>query len=91
MKKDTSPHLDVYVASIKIFGKIYTSTGTTLEEAIAALKPEGLARGMSIITVKRGDTMQEKILPRIATGRLFAPSAMMREVALKNTVARFSI
>jgi hypothetical protein len=80
-----------YLASIKVFGKIYNAAGATLTEAIAGLKPEGLARGMSIITVKKGEATQEKILPRVATVRLFSPSAMMRDVALKHTVERFSL
>lgn len=80
-----------YLASIKVMGKIYTAGGATLPDAITNLRPEGLVRGMSIITVKNGDTTQEKILPRIATARLFAPSKMIREVALKNVIGRFSI
>ena len=82
---------DTYQASIKVFGKIYKSSGATLSEAIASLKPEGLARGMSIVTVKKGNVTQEKILPRVATVRLFSPSPAMREVALKHTIARFSL
>ena len=82
---------DAYQASIKVFGKIYKASGETLSEAIAALKPEGLARGMSVLVVKKGDVSQEKILPRVATVRLFSPSVQMREVALKHTIARFSL
>lgn len=90
-KKKIVIHLDGYSATIKVFGKIYSASGETLAEAITNLKPEGLARGMSIIVVKKGEQSQEKILPRIATARLFAPSRMIREVALKNTIGRFSL
>ncbi len=80
-----------YHASIKIFNKLYEANGSTALEAIANLKPEGLARGVNVLVLKKGDRTQEKILPRLATVRLFAPSIMMREVGLKNVAARFDL
>ncbi len=78
-----------YVSSVKVFGKTYVASGLTLEEAISNLKPDGLARGMSIVSVTKGDKKQEKILPRVATARLFSPSPMIRAAALLATIGRF--
>lgn len=80
-----------YSASIKILGKFYEAQGTTALEAISNLKPEGVARGVTVLKLTKGKRSQERILPKLATVRLFAPSKMMREYALKNAVERFSI
>lgn len=91
-KKDSKKEEEkIYHASIKIFGKLYESSGSTVFEAIQNLKPEGLARGVTVLVLRKGAVTQEKILPRLATTRLFAPSALMREIALKNTTERFSL
>ncbi len=82
---------ELYQAAIKVFGKVYRAEGSTLSEAITKLKPDGLARGLSVLTVTKGETRQEKILPRVATSRLFSPSPMIREAALKMTIQRFTV
>lgn len=81
---------DAYSASIKILGKIYTATGATKREALENLKPE-LGRGVSIITVSTGDKRKEKVLAPMQTMRLFSPSKLMREIALKNTALLFDL
>lgn len=83
--------VDSYIASIKVLAKVYEAKGETLIEAITNLKPEGLARGVTILAISHGDKREEKILPKLATTRLFATSPLVREIALKNTVARFTI
>lgn len=85
--KDANP----YHASIKVMGKFYEAYGISASEAIANIKPDGLARGVTVLVVKKGDKTQERILTRIATTRLFAPSQMIREVALKWTAGRFDL
>ncbi len=82
---------DSYIASIKIFGKSYFSEGDTLAEAISNLSPEGNPRGVTVLKVVHGDKTQERILPKLATVRLFASSKDMRMYALKSTVGRFSL
>ncbi len=89
-KKVKEPNSESYSASVKIFGKIYGSIGASVEEAITNLKPDGLARGMSIISVTKGGVTQEKIFPRVATARLFSPSPMIRAAALITTIQRFT-
>ena len=83
-KKVKSVAVEPYNASIKIFGKIYTATGSTAKEAIENLKPEGVPKGMSILTISKGDVKKERILNTVQTYRLFTCSRMMREIGLKN-------
>ena len=88
-KAQNSPESIVY-ATIKVLGKIYESKGSSVIEAITNLKPE-LGRGMSILTIQRENEQQEKILPNLITARLFSKNPLMREIALKQVVGRFSL
>ena len=90
-KSDETKIVDTYIASIKVFGKFYEAHGATITEALTKLKVDGVARGVTVLTVKHGDKIEEKILPKLATIRLFATSPLVREIAIKNTVARFTI
>lgn len=78
-----------YIASIKVFGKIYSSTGATALEALTNLKPLGTPKAMSIVSVSRGEVKKDRILPPMRTWRLFTPSRVMREVALKQLAVMF--
>ena len=49
-----------YYASIKIFGKSYTGSGTSLKEAIASIKPDGIARGVTVLSIYRRDDVTQK-------------------------------
>lgn len=80
----------LYGASIKVLGKIYVSTGATVREAIENLKPS-LAKGMSILSISKGEVTKERILNRTQTQALFAPAKLMRELALKNVSAAFDL
>lgn len=83
--------LESYKASIKIFGKVHKAQGSTAAESIANLAPPGLSRGMSILSVTKGEKTVEKILNNFQTLRLFSKSGLTREIALKNTVGRFDL
>ena len=91
MCSESCPTPFEYKASIKILGKFYEAFGSTVPEAIGNLKPDAKALGVTVLTLTKGAQSQERILPRIATRRLFAPSEMMREVGIKNTALRFSL
>jgi len=90
-KRKAAPKLKgaPYSASLKIFGKVYTAKGSSVSEAISNLKPEGTARGTSVLTVQCGQQKRDRILPPNATFRLFSASKLMRDVALKNTSLLF--
>ena len=83
--------IEPYKSSIKIFGKIHTAEGSSVQEAIANLAPPGVSRGMSILAVTKGDKTVDKILNTFQTSRLFSPARLVREIALKNTVMKFDI
>ncbi len=80
-----------YSATIKVLGKIYTSKGKTLREAIEMLKPIGVTKGISLLTLSKGDVQRQKILGNIQTFRLFSPSRLTREIAIKNTSLLFDL
>ncbi len=78
-----------YLASIKILGRNYQAQGSTAKEAIENLVVGKVAKGMSILTVMKGEKSCEKILNHNQTFRLFSLSRMTREVAIKNASLMF--
>ena len=80
----------MFSASIKVLGKVYTAKGKTVSETLANLKPDGVAKGVSVLTVSDGKNSRTKVLPTAKTCRLFSPSPLTREIALKNTSLMFS-
>ena len=79
----------VYTAKIKLLGRFYTSKGKSVVEALTNLKPEGVARGSSVLVLTKGDEVRERILPGVQTFRLFSGGRITREVALKNVSILF--
>lgn len=79
----------VYTASIKVFGKTFTSKGKTILEALENLNVGKLNKGVSVLEVSHKGKSVSKILPSVQTARLFSPSPMTREIALKNISLRF--
>ena len=78
----------VFKASIKVLGKTYTASGETVVEALRGLKT-GVAVGMSVLTVSRGEKTKERVLGNLQTRKLFNPNSTMREFAIKNTAILF--
>lgn len=85
-KKTVKPE---YSASIKILGKVYKADGATAQEAIEKLKVGNIAKGVSLLTVTKGKVSKDKVLPAPQTFRLFSPSKLMRELAIKNVALMF--
>ncbi len=82
---------EAYYATIKVFNQFHEAKGETAREAIENLKPEGICRGISVLTLQHADKQQEKVLPKLITFRLFSKNPMMRAVALRQVTERFSI
>lgn len=78
-----------YKATIKVLGKLYHSSGTTAKDAIENLKVHGVAKGMSVIEMTHGEVKRSKILMSPQTFRLFSPSRLTREIALKHASLMF--
>jgi len=79
-----------YSATIKVYGKTFRATGKSVYEALENLKHAPI-KAMSVVTVKKGKLSKDRVLPPVATYRLFSPSRLMREVALKNTSLLFDL
>src|SRR3990167_304714 len=80
-----------YRASVNIFGRVFTSEGTTLIEAITNLKPTN-SKGKCILIIEKDGVKQEKVLPHPMTSRLFGPaSGTIKQIILKQVVQRFSL
>ena len=70
--------------SVKCVGRVYNSSGSTLDEALDKIKIGNGARALSVVTVTRGESVREKILNSSHTNNLFGntgPTA--RGIALK--------
>ena len=89
VKKTKKP---IYKAKIKALGRMYHGEGKTVEEAIANLNVGNAARGMSILTISKGEKSVERVLSSMATARLFAPAgALVKEIVMKQTLRVFDI
>lgn len=76
------------VVTIKVLGKTYKSEGKTIGEAIASLKPTN-CKGKSILIVKRGEVIKERILSPVVTFRLFNTYGLSKDIAIKNVCNLF--
>src|SRR3990167_9952058 len=81
----------LYTATLKIFGKKYSASGSTKIEAIANLNVTNVAKGMSVLTLSKGKVSKDRLLPPRLTARLFASSRLMKEVAVKQVSSLFEI
>lgn len=91
-KKGRPKKLDAsYSAEVHILGKKYKALGKTLKEVLGNLKPEGHPKTKSILVVMSGDKRKERVLTNIATMRLFSPSPLQREMAIKQTSLLFDL
>lgn len=86
-KKATSK----YKVTIKVLGRNYTAEGNTLDAALLKLKVPIGGKGMSVVTVQKGKEGKDRVLTSIQTARLFSPSKIIRQVALKHVSELFNI
>ena len=77
-----------YTASIKILGRIYTSSATDLRTAIETLPLGKVAKGMSILEVTHGENKKSVILPPAMTFRVFSSSGIIKEISMKNLMLK---
>src|SRR3972149_6251432 len=78
-----------FAVTFKVFGKIYTSTGHTLKEAVEALDYKGKVAGVTIFSVSHNGITKERVMNSIIANRLFTQSRLMREIAVKNILTLF--
>lgn len=89
-KTKTAKKLE-YQASIKVLGAIYRGEGVSAMDAIGHLKPPGTPRGVSVLSVSKGERICTKVLGSPLTYRLFAASPLMREIAIKQLTMFFDL
>lgn len=77
-----------YTATLKVFGKTYTSEGDTVSECISNLKP-GNAKGKAILSITKDGKTKDRVLTPFNSFRLFNSHGLMREVNLKNATILF--
>lgn len=77
-----------YSISIKILGKVFESSGDTVEEALLKL-PVKNAKGRSIITVEHDGLKKERIFMPPVTFRLFNTIGITKDIAIKQIAALF--
>lgn len=84
-KKKTVADKDsgIYKITVKIFNKLFTSEGKTLEEALSKLNVKN-AKGLSVWSVERDGKITQKVVQSAMTFRLFNSRGISRDVALKN-------
>ncbi len=80
----------IYTARIKVLGAFHDSTGFSVFDALANLKVP-LGRGVSVIALAKGEKRQEKVFNGFQTARLFSPSPLQRQIALKQTALRYDL
>ncbi len=84
--KKSSP----YKATVKVLGKLYEATGASISDALNNLVVP-LGRGMSVVTLEHGISVQQRVLPNAQTTKLFSKSPLMREIAIKGISMRFDL
>lgn len=79
---------EVYTASIRIWGKVYSSKGGSVKEALEGLEGRNV-RGHGILTISHGEAKKDKVLSVGQVFRLFSASPMMKEIAVKQLTMMF--
>jgi hypothetical protein len=90
-KTKTKVSKDTYVATVRIMGKTYESKGESVRDALTKLSIQGTPRGIILLTISCGDKSRQKILNGVQTSRLFSPSKIAREIALKAVCSLFDL
>lgn len=88
MTKTKKKPSGIYTAEIKVQGRTYQATGTTVAEAISSLKPTN-CKGKGILTISHGETKKERILMPVVTFRLFNTMGLTKEIAVKQASLLF--
>lgn len=87
-KKVAQPQ-PLYTATLKSFGRTYTSSGPTIVDAIGSLQPP-IAKGKGILTVTGQGKTYERILMPVVVMRLFGTRGLSRDIVLKQISKLFA-
>lgn len=74
-----------YTARLNINGKVYEAEGASPTEALGAFKVTGtIPRTKGILIMEREGVIRTRILAPFVVQRMFSPSPLAKEIALKN-------
>lgn len=90
-KKPAAKKAADFTVRITTAGMKYEAKGQTVAEAILALPIKAPPRVRVIMVVTRGDYKRELVLPPYAVARVFSPSRVTQQVALKNLSLLFGL
>lgn len=80
---------DLFNVSVKVLGKIYTTSGATLEKALEKLDIRN-PRGLSVWRIEHNGKIREKVLQPFLTANIFKTHGVYREIAIKRFSLLFS-
>lgn len=90
-KRTVKPKSENYQASIKLWGRTYTSSGPDMKTAIETLPLGKGTKGMSILEVTHGEKRKSVILPPNQTAKVFSGHGLMKDIAMKQLLMRFGV
>ncbi len=89
VKETNGPYLATL--NLKAYKKIYRGAGNSVSEALLNITPLNQPKGVTILSITKGDVTREKILAGFQVARLFSPSRLVKEIALKNISSLFNL
>lgn len=84
----TKAKSEEYTAKAKIMGRTFQGKGESIIKALESLET-GNVHGKVILTVSKGETTKDRILPIPMARRLFNSAGLTREVTLKQVSLMF--
>ena len=84
----TTTKTQLYEVSVIVLGKEYKAKAKTIYDALQKLDP-GIINGKVIMTVSRGKSSKERVLPPFAAKRMFNTAGMAQEIQMKVVSSMF--
>ncbi len=78
-----------YNISVKVFGKVYQSSGDSVIDALKKLEVKGKVGGMVIVQLDKEGVHREKVLNGNHLWRLLNGSSLFKEIAEKQLKTMF--
>jgi hypothetical protein len=91
VKKETKQKDAGYTVTLKVFGKLHTSSGETLQDAFESFGYRGKIVGNPLLIVTHNDAKKERVISNVTANRLFSTSRIIKEIAIKNMCTIFNI
>lgn len=73
-----------YTVTLKVFGKKYSATGSSVVDALLNLKGVGKLAGSCVLMIEHNEVKREKIINARILWGLFNGSQTMKDIGIKN-------